>query len=160
MRDLLEKPVWQSAELGQPMPQSLHAISVALPRWQDVVGYEEKKPEVVRRMLSGYPRFKIHSLVLDLARQLGKGEPCLPFPSSKVAEQCAQFIRRTTDAEARVVADGDIYGVVTNAHGNPALLVFWQHTGLIVSTRQAEAVLKGEGKAQKSKVSDQGTDIY
>src|SRR5436305_11949784 len=123
-RDLLQEPIWQPAELGQPMPSSLHAISVALPRWQDVVGYEEKKPEVLARLLGGYPRFKIHALILDLARQLGEGEPCLPFPSARAAEQCAEFIRRTTGAEARVLANGNIHGVVRNAAGNPALLAF------------------------------------
>ena len=156
MRDLIEKPVWQPGELGQPMPPSLHAVSVALPRWQDVVGYEEKKPEVLTRLLAGYPRFKIHSLVLDLARQLGNGAPCLPFPSVRVAEECAQFIRRSIGAEARVVADGDVYGVVTNSVGQPALLTFWQHTGLIVSTRQAEELL---GRGQRSEVRGQRSDV-
>src|SRR5215471_13415795 len=135
MRDLCQSPIWKGDELGQPMPPSLHAISVALPRWQDVVGYEEKKPEVVSRMVSGYPRFKIHALVLEIAKQIGKGEPCLPFPSPHTAKQCADFIKRTTGAEARIVSIGEIHGVVTDATGNPALVAFWQHTGLIVSTR-------------------------
>jgi cystathionine gamma-synthase len=38
-------------------------VSVALPRWQDVVGYEEKRPEVMDRLRCGYPRFVIHPLV-------------------------------------------------------------------------------------------------
>jgi cystathionine gamma-synthase len=142
-RDLLQEPVWQAAELGHPIPPSTHAISVALPRWQDVVGYEEKKPEVLEQLISGYPRFKIHALVLQIAREIGKGEPCLPFPSARTAELCADFIRRTSGAEARVTRQRDIHGVVTNAAGKPALLTFWQHTGLIVSTRQAEAHLAG-----------------
>ena len=53
---------------------------MALPRWQDVVGYEEKKPEVVNALTSGYPRFFIHAEVRELARQIGDGQPCLPFP--------------------------------------------------------------------------------
>src|SRR5580700_3680083 len=72
-RDLLERPVWKAEELGQPMPGTTHAVSVALPRWQDVIGYEEKKPEVIERLLSGYPRFVIHSLVREVAQQLGNG---------------------------------------------------------------------------------------
>ena len=44
-RDLFQQPVWKGEELGQPIPASAHAVSVALPRWQDVVGYEEKDPE-------------------------------------------------------------------------------------------------------------------
>src|SRR6266567_5698964 len=116
-RDLRKEPMWTAAELGHPIPPSIHAISVALPRWQDVVGYEEKKPEVLARLASGYPRFKIHALVQEIAREIGKGEPCLPFPSARAAELCAEFIRRTSGAEARVVPQRELHGVVTTAAG-------------------------------------------
>ena len=69
-RDLLQNPIWKAEELGQPMPDSVHAVSVALPRWQDVVGYEEKSPEVMERLSCGYPRFVIHPLVQAVARQM------------------------------------------------------------------------------------------
>ncbi len=142
-RDLLERPLWKAGELGQPMPASTHAISVALPRWQDVVGYEEKKPEVIERLQTGYPRFVIHSLVQQVARQLGNGRTCLPFPSAGVTQMCAQFIRGASGAPAEVVSQRGMSGVVTNAAGEADLRAFWQHTGLIVSTRQAEAFLAG-----------------
>ena len=142
-RDLLHSPVWRGDELGQPIPASPHAVSVALPRWQDVVGYEEKKPEVTNALTSGYPRFFIHKEVQELARQLGEGQPCLPFPSPHAARLCAGFIERTCGEQAKVVALRGLHGVVTSAAGYAALRAFWQHTGLIVSTRQAEAHLAG-----------------
>lgn len=49
-RDVSLDPIWRGEELGQPIPASPHAVSVALPRWEDVVGYEEKKPEVVNAL--------------------------------------------------------------------------------------------------------------
>jgi len=55
-RDLLLDPIWKGEELGRPIPATPYAVSVALPRWQDVVGYEEKKPEVINALISGYPR--------------------------------------------------------------------------------------------------------
>ncbi len=70
-RDLLRNPVWEGDELGQPIPESPHAISVALPRWQDVVGYEAGRPEVISKLATGYPRFVIHPLVRELAHRLG-----------------------------------------------------------------------------------------
>lgn len=142
-RDLLHEPLWEAAHLGQPMPESPHAVSVALPRWSDVVGYEEKRPEVMAHLTSGYPRFVIHPLIQELAQRIGGGQPCLPFPSARVAEECAAFIRRTSGEKAVVAADGRIHGVVTTETGVPALRAFWQHTGLIVSTRQAQAALSG-----------------
>lgn len=141
---LLQQPVWEPGSVGQPIPRSTHAVSVALPRWQDVVGYEEKAPEVMERLSGGYPRFVVHPLVEQLGRRLADGQPCLPFPSRRTAEYAAEFVRRTSAAEARIVTGSGVYGVVAAASGYTALRSFWQHAGLIVSSRQAEACLAGK----------------
>lgn len=41
-------------------PHTPHAISVSLPTWGDVVGYEEGEKRVMDSMVTGYPRFFIH----------------------------------------------------------------------------------------------------
>ena len=142
-RDPSQRPIWRAEELGQPIPATSHAVSVALPRWQDVVGYEEKKPEVISALRSGYPRFFIHKQVQELAGQIGGGRPCLPFPSARAAQLCAQFIERTSGEQAKALESRGVHGVATTEAGTAALRAFWQHTGLIVSTRQAEAHLSG-----------------
>ena len=38
-RDLLHDPCWQGKDLGQPLPDATHAVSMTLPRWQDVIAY-------------------------------------------------------------------------------------------------------------------------
>jgi len=139
--ELLTKPVWRGEDLGQPLPNSTHAVSMALPRWQDVVGYEEKRPEVMNRLRCGYPRFLIHPLVQELARRIAGDAPCLPFPSARSAELCAHFVRQKGGGEAGIREHNGVFGVVTGEAGQSALRAFWQHAGLIVSTRQAEAVL-------------------
>jgi len=141
---LLRQPLWQGEHLGRPIPDSPHAVSVALPRWQDVVGYEEKRPEVMARLHCGYPRFVIHPLVQELARHIAGDQPCLPFPSARCAEACARFVRQQGGA-AEIRPRAGVFGVVTPPAALPALRAFWQHTGLIVSTRQAEAALAGRG---------------
>ena len=98
-RDLLTNPPWQADDIGRPIPDSVHAVSMALPRWQDVVGYEEKNPAVLSRLTSGYPRFVIHPLVQQMARQLGGW----PFPSARVAQLAAAFVQRS-GAPATVTA--------------------------------------------------------
>jgi cystathionine gamma-synthase len=143
VRDLLRNPVWHADELGMALPDSLHAVSVALPRWQDVVGYEEKWPEVISRLQCGYPRFVIHRLVQELACYIDDTCPCLPFPSRQSTEQCAAFIQQQCGAEAHVVEHGGNFGVATTATGADALKAFWQHTGLIVSSRRAQSALNG-----------------
>lgn len=145
-RDLERQPRWRAQDLGAPLPDSPHAISVAMPRWDDVVGYEEKRPETMARLQTGYPRFLVHPLVRAVAAELAPGRPCLPFPSRRVAEQAAAFVRRTARAPAEQVSRGGLTGVATDAAGDAALKTFWQHTGLILSTRQAEAFLAGRGE--------------
>src|SRR5260370_38165498 len=89
-QDLLKPSEWNPQELGQPIPCSRHAVSVALPRWRDVVGYEEKNPDVMARLFSGYPRFVIHPLVRELGQEMVAGQACLPFPSRHAAEMAAE----------------------------------------------------------------------
>lgn len=94
---------------------------------------------------SGYPRFVIHPLVQELAGHIGGGKPCLPFPSANAAAMCAEFVRKHGNTDAQVIARDGVHVVVTTDAGALALKAFWQHTGLIVSTRQAEAILAGRG---------------
>lgn len=141
--DLLQHPVWQAGDLGRPLPDGPHGVSLALPRWQDVVDYEEHRPEVVAQLQGGYPRFVIHPLVQEVARRLEPERPCLPLPSLQVATQAVEFCRRQGIKKAEVVSRDGMYGVVTSQLGYDFLGAFWQHTGLIVSTRQATAWLEG-----------------
>ena len=149
---LLKQPVSRADQLGERLPNSIHAVSVALPCWQDVVDYEEKTDRVARRLTTGYPRFVIHPLVADLASSITGGKkPSLPFPSERVARSCAEFVNRRSDAPAEVVHGNGIHAVSTTEAGERALRDFWQHTGLIVSSRQAEALLNGKGPRDDTK---------
>ena len=139
--DLLTHPFCADEDLGKAIPPSPHAVSVALPRWRDVVDYEEHDDRVWQRVQTGYPRFVTHPLVQELGRQLGDGRPCLPFPTARIAEACAAYVRARAGVEARPVGEGDLHGVVTTQAGADALRAFWQHTGAGLSSRRAEALL-------------------
>lgn len=57
-----------STPLGAAVPQHLpHAISVSLPTWQDTVDYQEGRPRVRDRVVSGYPRFVIHKFIQEVS---------------------------------------------------------------------------------------------
>jgi cystathionine gamma-synthase len=148
--DLLRNPIWHARSLGSQIPPSRHAISVALPNWDHVVGYEEKRPDVVEKLVGGYPRFVIHPIVQQLAAHLAGNRPCLPFPSSRAAATAADFVRNHSIAPAEVVPGPEVTVVATTADGETALRQFWQHTGLIVSTRRAEATLGETPEAKDS----------
>ena len=47
---LLSNPLWREQDLGKPIPDSPHAISVALPTWKHVEGYEQGDPEILDAM--------------------------------------------------------------------------------------------------------------
>lgn len=54
-------------ELGLPLPLGdFHSVSVSLPLWEHVVGYEEGDSAIVQRMTCGYPRFRYHDAVLGV----------------------------------------------------------------------------------------------
>ncbi len=148
MRDLLTDPLWRPEHLGQPIPASDHAVSVCLPTWCHVVGYEEQDPDVTEVMQCGYPRFFYHPHVIELCRQTHEQfghdhEDCLVFPSMSAARRCLQYIHRCHGKSARILP--------LNRHGVHAVFVgpehmetarnYWRFTGDIVSSRLAAAIL-------------------
>lgn len=130
--------------LGKPLPNSVHAVSVSLPKWADVVGYEEGEKRVVEAMELGYPRFVYHPLVRQLcsaaeAEFADDNEFCLVFPSQKVAQKCVKFC-----GAGKVEAFKTVFAVVMPEALRAKAKEFWQHAGFIVSSRQAQAMLNGK----------------
>jgi cystathionine gamma-synthase len=148
--DLCRTPMYRLEDAGKAVPPSAHAVSVAMPLWAHVVGYEENDPAVVAMMTTGYPRFLFHRYVVKLfesceAKFAGPGESCFAFPSMLVAQRCAEFIQVRSGTRARV----DDYG----SHGIAVVTIpkeqrehaqaYWQHFGQVISSRFAKAVLEG-----------------
>lgn len=149
MRDLLREPLWQADDLGAPIPESPHAVSVCLPTWRDNVGYEEQEPRVLQRIDTGYPRFVYNSFCRRLfddcqSRFAQAGEQCQAYPSRISAERCAAYIRDQTGASARVLDFGshDVYTVCFPAAHARIAMDFWQHTGAGISSRLAAVCLE------------------
>ncbi|GDY08786.1 MAG: PLP-dependent transferase [Planctomycetota bacterium] len=141
---------WRGADLGLPIPEERHAVSVCLPRWRDNVGYEEGDPTVTGAMQCGYPRFFFHPdtarLFAECERQLARpGECAIAFPSEPVARRCAEFVARETGALVRVGAgfDGRVHAVLMPLAARDTAKAFWQHAGEIIPSRQAVALLEG-----------------
>ena len=62
----------QHFPLGQRLPGSIHSVGVSLPTVADVCGYEEKRPETVAALATGYPRFLEHPYIGRLRAHLGR----------------------------------------------------------------------------------------
>lgn len=145
MRNLLTEPAWRAEDLGLPLPVDPHAVSVALPRWEHVIGYEENDPRVVSKLQLGYPRFVLHPLVRRLAedaeRDLAKpGETAWLYASRKAAQRAAEF----TGAGARLEPwRSDLYATLTTAASWNRGKLAWRYFGEGISSRRAESVLEG-----------------
>ena len=169
-----------SQVLGESLPpKDPHAVGVSMPQWADVVAYEEGCQEVHEKLSAGYPRFVFLKSVTKLFKKAEDlfarpGEAAMVFPSARVALRLQQFLQK------QGVEQVDIHDFF--AHGAFAVTfpvdaanhakAFWQHTGEVISSRFAEAVLSViektcEENAEKhvpeailSEFDTEGSDVY
>ncbi len=150
-RDPFEEPFCRPEDLGLAIPESDHAVSVCLPRWRDVIGYEEGDPEVLDTFECGYPRFVPHPYVAELflaaqeefAKNAKKPESALVFPSLAAAWRCADYVKSRTGASCRLESYGwgNLTVVLLDESAYDTAWKYWQHSGEITSSRLAEAAL-------------------
>lgn len=148
--DLLCNPLWRENDLGKPLPDSEHAVSVSMPLWRHVVGYEEGDTAILDALQCGYPRCLRHPLVQRLFRQAsdrfaGKGETTFVFSSRRAAARCVSYLNTARDCQARTDSFGrnDLHCVTFPQGEMEAASAFWQYFGDVVSSRCALSALKG-----------------
>ena len=135
-------PTFSPLPLGQPIPDSPHAVSCSLPTMRDVIGYEEKDPATVRRLSTGYPRFLLHPWVRQLAghvaTELGRpGDTMWLTVSARMAEDVGT---RLNDERVSTVTWEGLAGVVhapdTDLAGRVKTAL--QNAGGFLGSREAE----------------------
>lgn len=153
-RNLLNQPVWEPRELGLPLPPVTHAVSVALPCWQDVVDYEEEHPRIAAALQAGYPRFFLHPLVARLfavarERFANPGEDSIVFPNPGHAQAAAAYVEKRTGTVGRIESFGAGELQVLSVPQSDLRIAreFWRYTGAVVSSRLAEWALQTSGPA-------------
>jgi cystathionine gamma-synthase len=105
---------------------------MALPRWRDVIAYEEHEPSCRSALQTIYPRFGLHPFLQEFASQVNsEGMDVWPF-ASKAAAQAAQLHchRTSPQSKLRLVDQHTISCLWTDAAASPHAKAFWQHTGL------------------------------
>ena len=145
-RNLLNDPAWQGSDLGQPLPDSPHAVSVALPRWRDVIAYEEKDPACRNVLQTIYPRFGLHPLIRKLVQPSElEGTTVWPYPTEAAARAALTHCqRKAPGCHAELITIASLRCLRCDAAASPHAKAFWQHTGLGLSSRQAAIALGKE----------------
>ena len=128
--------------VGTAIPDSIHSVCTSLPTMADVIGYEEKNPETLEALKTGYPRFLIHKYVRQVGAllverlELGRGE-AYPVVSSRAAREMVRFVG---EKECAFIEDND-FPLVHVPSGDEHIArakAYLQHTGAAVSSRRAE----------------------
>ena len=145
--------------LGQRIPASLHGVSASLPTMRDVIGYEERDPATTRHLTSGYPRFVVHPFAKQagahLLRTLGLAEHDLWLTSSiRAAEQLRSHLG---EPAALLPLEAALTGVVfpANAELSARAKTFLQHTGMFLSSREAEDYLLRVGELSAAQAQEE-----
>ena len=142
--------------LGQPMPARPHAVCVNLPTVADLVGYEEKHPDTLSKMPSGYPRFVRHHFIQQMIDLLEHEDP-LPGHSGylfKKYSDCQQYLEMYGVKDG-TVRQGDGFTFLRLPSASPhqkSIAAFLQNTGCSVSSREAENFLWERGKLEAREV--------
>lgn len=135
---------------GQTIPpNNIHAVSVSLPRMSDVIGYEEKQPNVVKKIQSGYPRFVTHPFIVKIQRHINKkyridnNSEVILVSSHKAVDELSRFVGK----QVEIIEDQNIIGVLVKGDSTEYkdMRSFLQHTGYIPSSRLTEQYLLDNG---------------
>ena len=151
-RNLLTDPCWSAKDLGEPLPSRPHAVSVALPRWKDIVAYEEKDPACINSLKAIYPRFGFHPFVAELAKKSlafhgDSHQSSWPYPNIASALSAQKHCHRNNSECSSKIKDFlGIPCLIVDQRSTPFAKAFWQHTGLGLSSREAAIALGREKK--------------
>jgi cystathionine gamma-synthase len=149
MRDLSAEPAWQEKDLGLPLPDSAHACSVCLPTWSAVIGYEEGREKVLKRMRTGYPRFFKHPVVERLfaaakAEVASEHEDVIVLPTRAAVQRAHRWVERRAQTAVRIASFHGLQVLVVPNKAKADADAYWRFAGEIVSSRQAQDFLEKE----------------
>lgn len=147
-RDLSANPAWQEKDLGQPLPDSLHACSVCLPTWESIIGYEEGRDKILKRMRVGYPRFFKHPTVERLfdnakAEVAGENEEVIVLPTRASVQRAHRWVERRAETAVRIASYHGLQVLIVPAKAKAEADAYWRFSGEVVSSRQAQDFLDG-----------------
>lgn len=148
-RDLSADPAWQEKDLGLPLPDSPHACSVCLPTWDSIIGYEEGREKIMKRLRVGYPRFFKHPTVerlFDNAKNevAGENEEVVVLPTRSSVQRAHRWVERRAQTAVRTTSFNGLQVLIVPAKAKADADAYWRFSGEVVSSRQAQDFLDGK----------------
>ena len=133
--------------MGRPLPDSPHACAVSLPTWESVVGYEEGRDRVMKKLEAGYPRFFLHPFVKRLFAKATEeiaesGKRAIVFPHKRAAQGAQRYVERKIAVATRIASYEDgMQALIVPETAIGVAMEYWRYTGEVISSRQAEDLL-------------------
>ena len=129
---------------------------MCLPTWDSVLGYEEGREKVLKRLRTGYPRFFKHPTVERLFEKArtevaGDGEDVLVLPTRASVQRAHRWVERRAEVAIRITSFYGLQVLVFPEKARQEAKDYWRFSGEIVSSRQAqdffENGVRGESKS-------------
>ncbi len=119
-----------------------------MPTWDSVIGYEEGREKILKRLRLGYPRFFKHPTVERLFENArtevaGDDEEILVLPTRASVQRAHRWIERLTETAVRITSFNGLQVLILPARLRSKANEYWRYTGEIVSSRQAQDFLDG-----------------
>ncbi len=113
-----------------------------------MVGYEEGREKVTKRMQTGYPRFFKHPVVERLfakakSEVASEQEEVLVLPTRASVQRAHRWVERNAETAVRITSYNGLQVLVVPAKAKREADFYWRLTGEVVSSRQAQDFLDG-----------------
>lgn len=119
-----------------------------MPTWESILGYEEGREKVLKRMRTGYPRFFRHPAVERLfaaakAEVASDQEEVIVLPTRGSVQRAHRWVELQAGTAVRIASFHGLQVLVVPAKAKQQANEYWRFSGEVVSSRQALDFLDG-----------------
>lgn len=140
----------QHIPLGNSLPvNNPHSVSVSLPTLEDVIGYEENRPEILNQLKNGYPRFFKNKMVQKLEEHVKNlhqiDDSKMVFPITSI--NAKKLIENLLEDHFESITFENVCFLILPKNHEKIIQVkkIIQNIGAIISSRNAEKILFEKG---------------
>jgi cystathionine gamma-synthase len=122
---------------------------VCLPTWESIIGYEEGREKILKRLETGYPRFFKHRVVERLfsnakSEVASEHEEVIVLPTRASVQRAHRWVERHAETAVRITSFHGLQVLVVPTKAKATADAYWRFSGEVVSSRQAQDFLEGE----------------